>query len=152
MRYAENTSVGSDKSRAEIEKTLVRYGATGFMYGWQGSTAVVFFEMNQRRLKFSLPLPDRNSKEFTHTPARSTKRSPAQIEEAYEQAVRQKWRALALVIKAQLEAVESGIKTFEDAFMAEIVLPSGDTVGTWMKPQIQHAYATGKMPSLLITR
>ena len=45
-RYAEKTSVASDRSRAEIEKTLVRYGADQFMYGWQEDKAVVGFRMN----------------------------------------------------------------------------------------------------------
>lgn len=33
MAYAENTSVSSEKSRAEIERTLQKYGADQFMYG-----------------------------------------------------------------------------------------------------------------------
>jgi hypothetical protein len=32
-RFAEKTEVSSTKSRDEIERTLTRYGATGFMYG-----------------------------------------------------------------------------------------------------------------------
>lgn len=34
-RCAQNTSVSSEKSRAEIERILRRYGADGFMYGWE---------------------------------------------------------------------------------------------------------------------
>ncbi len=68
---------------------------------------------------------------------------------AYEQAGRQRWRALALVIKAKLEAVESGVETFEDAFLSHIVLPGGGTIGRWLKPQLQEAYVGGKMPPLL---
>lgn len=149
MRYAEKTVVGSDKSRAEIEKTLTRYGATGFMYGWQQGNAIIAFEMMARRVKFMLPLPDRKAKEFTHTPNRGTLRSPQQQEEAYEQSVRQRWRALALVIKAKLEAVESGITVFEDEFLAHIVLPDGKTVGDFMRPQIDAAYTHGSMPALI---
>lgn len=37
-RYAATTEVTSEKSRAEIERTVSRYGATGFMYGWQSAT------------------------------------------------------------------------------------------------------------------
>lgn len=37
-RYAENTSVSSDRSRAEIEQILARYGAEQFMYGWDRET------------------------------------------------------------------------------------------------------------------
>ena len=31
--YAQQTQVSTDKSRAEIERTLQRYGADQFMYG-----------------------------------------------------------------------------------------------------------------------
>ena len=148
-RYAEKTTVSSDKSRADIERTLSRYGASGFMYGWQASRAVLAFEMAGRRVQFLLPLPDRNSHAFTHTAARNTPRSPEKAEAAYEQAVRQRWRALALVIKAKMEAVESGITEFEEEFLAHIVLPNGNTVGQFMLPQVATAYETGKMPALL---
>jgi hypothetical protein len=149
MKYAEKTSVSSDKSRNEIEKTLMRYGARGFIYGWQETSAVIGFQMNGRQVKFILPLPDRTSREFTHTPGRHSARSAAQTEEAYEQAVRQKWRALSLVIKAKLEAVESGITDFQSEFLAHILLPNGGTIGHWMIPQVDKAYETGVMPSLI---
>lgn len=147
-RYAENTQVPSDRSRAEIERTLGRYGASGFMYGWQEGYAVVAFEMMGRRIRFDLPMPDRQSTQFTQTET-GRERSAAQAEKAYEQAVRQGWRALHLVIKAKLEAVESGITEFEEEFLAHIVLPDGQTVGRWMLPQVQEAYESGKMPALL---
>jgi hypothetical protein len=65
------------------------------------------------------------------------------------QATRQRWRALALVIKAKLEVVESGISIFEDEFMANIVLPGGDTVGDFRRLQIAEAYRIGKAPDVL---
>lgn len=148
-RYAENTSVSSDRSRAEIEQTLARYGADQFMYGWDQSNAVIMFQAHGRRVKFVLPLPDKTSREFTHTPGRNLARSPQQALEAWEQACRQRWRALALVIKAKLEAVEAGITEFEDEFLAHVVLPNGSTVGDWAKPQLAIAYEAGSMPALL---
>lgn len=148
-RYAAGTEVTSNASRDEIERTLSRYGATGFMYGWDQQRAVVAFQAYGRRVQFTLPMPDRNAREFTHTPTRGQRRSQAAAEKAYEQAVRQRWRALALVVKAKLEAVESQITTFDEEFMAHIVLPSGSTVGAWMAPQIREAYETGSMPALL---
>ena len=148
-RFAEKTQVSSHKSREDIEKTLTRYGAGQFIYGWDQTRAVVGFTMCERQVKFMLPMPDRADREFTHTAAKEIERSPAQAETAYEQAVRQRWRALALVIKAKLEAVESGITEFEDEFMAHIVLPDGTTMGAWARPQIKHAYESGAMPPLL---
>jgi hypothetical protein len=132
-RYAENTQVSSANSRMEIERILSRYGAIGFMYGWQGENAVIAFVMNNRHVKFILPMPDKTLKEFTRTPT-GRQRKSNQIEEAFEQAIRQRWRALALVIKAKLEAVETQITCFDDEFMAHIVLPNGNTIGEWLQP------------------
>lgn len=148
-KYAADTNVTSDRSRAEIEKTLARYGAQQFMYGWSGEQAVVAFQMNGRRVQFVLPMPSRGDREFTHTPERRTARSASAAEAAYEKAVRQRWRALSLVIKAKLEAVESGITEFEDEFLAHIMLPNGETFGAWARPQIATAYSTNQMPALL---
>src|SRR5689334_2029476 len=107
-KYAQGTQVGSDRSRSEIERTLQRYGATSFAYGWHQTSAIIAFEAKGRRIRFELPLPDRASKAFMRTPTGKPRSSQAAAD-AYEQAVRQKWRALALAIKAKLEAVESGI-------------------------------------------
>tara|TARA_R110000803_G_scaffold83326_4_gene149487 strand:+ start:221 stop:691 length:471 start_codon:yes stop_codon:yes gene_type:complete len=148
-KFAENTSVSSEKSRMEIERILGRYGADGFMYGWEPDRAIIAFRMTGRHVKFVLPMPDRSSREFTHTPEKNMRRSESAAASAFEQAVRQRWRALALVIKAKLEAVETGITVFDDEFMAHIQLPNGETVGNWMRPQIELAYEKGTMPALL---
>lgn len=148
-KFAENTNVSSEKSRSEIERILSRYGADSFMYGWEAERAVVAFRMNGRHVKFVLPMPDRTSREFTHTPEKNMRRSDSAAASAFEQAVRQRWRALALVIKAKLEAVEAGITVFDNEFMAHIQLPDGQTVGNFMRPQIQLAYEKGTMPALL---
>lgn len=148
MNYAANTTVSSEKSRAEIERTLSRYGASSFMYGWNPTHAQIAFDMNGRRIHFKLPMPDKTGKEFTQTPTGKPRTSSA-AEQAYEQAVRQRWRALSLVIKAKLEAVEAGITVFDEEFLAHMVLPNGGTVGQFMLPQVEQSYATGQMPSLL---
>lgn len=146
--YAAETSVPAERSRAEIERTLVRFGATGFLYGWDGNNALIGFEMGGRQIKFLLPLPSPNDRAFTHT-TRFQARTQKQAREAYEKAIRQRWRALALVVKAKLEAVESGIATFEEEFLAYIALPDGRTFGNWARPQIEHVYGTGGMPALM---
>lgn len=147
-RYAENTQVSSDRSRAEIERTLRRYGATAFAYGWDAQAATLMFEITNRRVLFRLPMPDVTDKRFTRTPT-GKDRSPSAAEAAFEQAVRQRWRALALVIKAKLEAVAAGITTVEQEFLAHIVMPDGRTVGQHTAPAIESAYQSGQMPQLL---
>lgn len=147
-KYAADTSVSSDRSRNEIERTLQRYGATSFAYGWQDARAMIGFVAKDRRIQFVLPMPDRNDKAFTLTPTRRA-RTATQAQAAYEQAVRQRWRALALVIKAKLEAVEAGIVTFEDEFAMHMVLPDGSRAGDVVVRAIDAAYSTGVVPPLL---
>jgi len=146
--YAEGTSVDTGRSRGEIERTLGRFGATAFGYLTERSRAVIMFEYAERRVRFTLPLPDRADPKFTRTPTGRAK-SPSQAESAWEQACREQWRALALAVKAKLAAVETGIATFEDEFLAYIALPDGTTVGERVIPQIDHAYQTGTMPALM---
>lgn len=146
-RYASSTEVSASRSRDEIERTLERYGADQFLYGWQDDAAVVGFRMQGRHIKFVLPLPAKDERRFTHH-SKGPRTAEAALKE-WEQATRQRWRALALVIKAKLEAVESRISEFEDEFMANIVLPGGETVGQWMRPQIAEAYRIGAPPKLL---
>lgn len=145
-KYAANTSVSSELSRLEIEKTLIRYGADNFAYATAQGKALIGFTMNERQIKFILPLPTKE--EFRKTPTGRDRSENSQYE-AWEQACRQRWRALNLVIKAKLEAVECGISVFEDEFMANIVLPGGGTVGDFMKPQIEQAYISGTEPKML---
>lgn len=152
--YAADTEVPVHRSRAEIESTVTKYGATRFASMFEEGRAIIMFEAEQRRVMFELPLPDRSSfkvykRNVGHGVHREVERSPADAEKAWEKACRQRWRALALVIKAKLEAVDTGITTFEDEFLAHIVLPDGKTVGRWFKAQLAAAYEHKKMPPLL---
>lgn len=144
--YARETTVSPDRSRAEIEKILTRYGANGFMYGWSESGAILAFSLNGKQYKVILVMPDKNSF-FTNKAGHRV--AALQAERSFQQATRQRWRAMALVIKAKLEAVQSQISTVESEFLAWMVLPNGETVGSWMMPQIDTIYKANKMPPLL---
>jgi hypothetical protein len=148
-RYAQTTNVSVAKSKAEIEKTLGRYGAEAFAYGWEQERATVGFRLRGKYIRFGLILPDKNERAFTHTPSTDVPRSKAGAEKAWEQACRSRWRALHLVIKAKLEAVECGIVTFEEEFLAHLMLPNGETVGQNLIPQIETSYADGQTMPLL---
>jgi hypothetical protein len=147
--YAQGTSVSEEKSRAEIEVMLRRYGASSYASGWEDSRALIVFEAKGRRVRFVLPIPSRAERRFTHRANSSRPRSKDEAARTWEQECRQRWRALALVIKAKLEAVESGITSFEAEFLAHIILPSGDTVGEWAGPQLVQIYGSGQMPPML---
>ena len=143
MKYAARTTVGSDRSRSEIERTLTRYGASQFAYGWSGESAMIGFKFSSRLIRFVVDMPKASE---TRT---ATGRRPRNASKAHDQMTRQKWRALSLGIKAKLELVESGITTFEQEFLAQTVLPSGQTFGEWATPQLDAIYATGNIPPLL---
>jgi hypothetical protein len=145
VAYAKGTKVSVESSRAELERTLARYGADAFSYGADGNRAVVQFRAQGKHVKFDLTYP--HVSEFHYT--RTTTRTPHQQQAAREQRIRELWRSLVLVVKARLESVDSGIESFEAAFMPYIQLPDGKTAGEFLLPQIEMAYELGEMPSLL---
>lgn len=148
MRYAQDTTVSVERSKGEIERILQKYGATEFASGWRSDKAMIQFKMNDRYIRFTLPLPMID--DFDKTPAGRRHRTSELRVKAWEQACRQRWRALGLSIKAKLESAESGIETFEHAFMGQIIMPDGKTVGEMMTPMIDKAYKSGKMPNLML--
>jgi len=149
--YAERTSVSVGRTKGEIEDLLNRHKATAIYSGQQVGRAIVGFEMNARRVQFELALPALSDFE-TRVDGRShqtVRRTPeAQLRE-WEQACRERWRALLLCIKAKLVSSEAGVETFEEAFLAQIVVPGRGRVGDAIIPQLSESYRTGKMPPLL---
>lgn len=130
MTYAAKTKVPVDQTRNEIERTLRRYGADRFAYFSEAARAIIVFEAHKRRIKFELPLPEGDNDKAAHL-------------------ARVRWRALLLCIKAKLESVESKIETFEEAFLAHVVMPDGQTVGQHTTPRIEAAYGGGELQALL---
>jgi hypothetical protein len=147
-KFAAGTEVSIEKSRAEIERMITRYGATSTAFMNAPGRALIMFEAKKRRVVFELPLPDPQERRFLRD-GRGSLRTLEKQREAYEQGCRQRWRALALVIKAKLEAVESGITNFEDEFLAHIMMPDGETVAAKVKPVIESWYIGGSMQPLL---
>jgi len=151
--YARKTDTSVESSRIEIERTLTRYGAEHFAYMNSPDKAVVGFQIENLRVRFDMPMPKRDERVFTHYSRGKSgmvyQRSDSAAFAEWQQACKQRWRALALVIKAKLEACECGIATFEDEFLAYIVLPDGRRVGDHALPAIT-AVKNGKdMPPLL---
>jgi len=137
MSYAESTNVSVGRTRAEIEELLMRKGAKQFAYASDDKKAGIGFTVFSRNVRFVVPLPDRNDPQFRFTPARRTRRSDEETFLAWEQACRTRWRALFLAIKAKLEAVEIGITTFDEEFLAHFVCSDGRTIGEKMIPAIE---------------
>lgn len=148
MAYAATTSVSVEKTETEIKALLRKHGAGSFMTGEEATRATIAFQMADRRVIFRLPLPAQTERRFA-LDGRNNARPADKRLAAWEQACRSSWRALFLCIKAKLESVESGIETFEDAFMPHIMMPDGSTVSENVRPRIAQAYATQTMQPLL---
>lgn len=130
MPYAEKTRVAVDQTRLDIEKVLRRYGASKFAFMTEATHAIIIFEAAERRIRFDLPLPEGES-------------------EREKRVARQKWRALLLCIKAKLEAVASNIETFEEAFLAHVVVADGATVYEHVRTNLALTYKEGHVKPLL---
>jgi len=137
MGFAESTSVSPERTKAEIESTLRRYGCDQFLSGWAEGKAFIAFRSNGRNVRFVLTLPDPQDRRFRLTPT-GKRRGDAATNLEYEQSTRSRWRALLLVIKAKLESVQAGVEVFEEAFLAQIVVPgTGTTVGQVVIDQLK---------------
>lgn len=128
--YAADTDVPAQTSRGQIEALLHRNHCTQYMTAvdWTAKRARVQFKLKDRIVRFEVSLPD-NTKP------------------GWEQRDRQRWRQLLLVIKAKLEAVAFNISTFEEEFLAYIVMPGDTTLGQLALPVVAEAYATGQLPA-----
>ena len=148
MTYAAGTSVPPDRSRGEIERTLARYGAKQFMFGHDEDHGIVAFTMRGRQIRFTMTIPGLNSREVALTET-GKRRTTAAAQDARDKLVRQRWRAMLLVIKGKLEAIETGLVTFDTEFLAQTVLPGGETVGDAIVGRVAEAYETGTVGQLL---
>lgn len=171
-RYAEGTSVPADRSRSEAEKTLVRYGAHGFAYAWEQRVETtpatcqrtgcpvenIAFCLRDHRwhvreerrdtrevviLGFKMMLDGKEREVRLEVPMPTEREAGTKAK--LDAAVRQRWRALVLVLKAKLEAVASGISTLETEFLAGIVLPNGMTLGQAVLPRLSEAVSSGRL-------
>jgi len=134
-RYASTTTVAVEKSKRVIEDVLRQHGADQYHTGWDATRDIIEFGWQGKQIRFVLPRPNR--KDYARSEA-GRLRTTRQTDDAIDQADRQRWRALYLVVRAKLEAVEAGISIFEEEFMAFIVVPGqNQTVGEILLPRIQ---------------
>lgn len=122
--YAVDTDVPVVKTRAEIDALCAKHGAKNIATLTEEKRATIAFELRGLRIVFRLPLPN-----------------------AAEQDRRSRWRGLLLCIKAKFEAVNRGVETFEEAFLAHVLTPNGDTLAEQASGRLQ-TLAAGNVPLL----
>ncbi len=132
-RYAQDTDVPVYKSQEELKGLLRKAGA---------GQVLMFDDLDNKRILCGFTLEGRQFriKASTERPSRRC---------AVEQLERESWRAMLLIVKAKLEVVAMGNSTIEEEFMANLMLPSGETLAEHALPLVQQAYASGHMPKLL---
>lgn len=127
----ENATSGNNAIR-EMQKTLRAFGCQSFGHMLDYSTGELLVQFEYRGRKVSVRANANGYaaawlKEHPHTNrTRATaKEHQAKAKEIAEVAV---YSILRDWIKGQVTAVETGILSFEAAFLAQIMLPSGQTV------------------------
>ena len=140
--FAEGTTVAAEKTRGEIERLLGKHGAEDFAYTTNAARAAIAFRMKGRSIRMIVPFPGRDEIQTAFKPKRYPYRlTEVQILDRLDQVKRSRWRALLLTVKAKLEAIASGIVTFEHEFLAHTIVPgTGRTVAEEVADQLVAAY------------
>lgn len=150
--YASGTTVSRANSVGEVERLVSKYGGNHFGYAYDAikGEGVVVFGLGGRKIRLVVTVPPLNDFLTTET-GRSRKEEVARKVQADEE--KRRWRSLALAVKAKLVAVEDGISTIQNEFLANILLPSGNTVGDEIADNVESVYLTGRMdqPLMLTT-
>jgi hypothetical protein len=149
MAYAEGTTVAVDKSISEIIGLVKRAGAVRIGQVEEPESFTIQFFLADRMIKFRVPLPSID--DMPKVNGRREMLTDAKRRELLDQRRRQRARALLLVIKAKLESVESKVETFEQAFLANVVLADGATVFERVSEPIALEYRTGAPTQILLS-
>ena len=139
----ENATSG-DKAIGEMQKILRHFGCQkfGYMLDDAEGSLLIQFEYRERRVSVKASMTGYAAswlKEHPHS--NRMKKTKAQHEaEAMDVARIAVFSILRDWIKGQIMAVETGILSFEGAFLGQIMLPSGKTV-------LEHATEAKLLPA-----
>lgn len=135
MSAYSTTTVAVERSQGQIRELLARHGAREFGFGeaiddvGEAWSAVTFTHHALRvRLRVKLKLPEPKLLDAKARRSRTKTRDDLMFEMA-EQEAKRVWRIMAWNLKARMVAVDEGVETFEEAFLAHIVNPNtGQTI------------------------
>jgi hypothetical protein len=133
--YAEGTEVPVSKSKVELDTLLSKCGATsrGILADDEHGQAIIAFALAGGRYRLTVPLPRLGDFPKSGQAPRDWAAWPdaKQAEWRYrrwEQASRERWRAVILLIKAKLQIVQMGLSSAAHEFMGDLILSNGQTV------------------------
>lgn len=125
-RYAARTTVDPVQSRIELERILERVGADSVATMRDSTAAAVAFRLDGRNYVLRVPYPEQGARNR-------------------DQQIRSKWRALVLLLKAKLVAIEAGVTTPETEFLAHAMLPTGATLIEHLRDNPEQLTTTGRL-------
>lgn len=114
-KFAQDTEVTESKSRYEIESNLEKYGVDEYACKKTATESTVWFKKDGVAFMVTIAV------------------SPDAKEN------RRRWRSLALLVKANLVAIDDNIVTFREAFMPYIVTNDGRSLYKVLSPKIDQA-------------
>lgn len=126
MAY-ESTTVPVEKSQGEIRRLLTDHAASQFAFGEETDSAgvrwaAVSFAHAGHAVRMRVPHKPVDERALRSKVMRATRRTRDEIErEMAEQEGRRIWRVMAWNLKARLVAVDEGVETFEEAFLAHLL-------------------------------
>lgn len=122
-----STTVSVEKSQGEVRKLLTDYGAGRFAFGEETDSAGVRWAAIQfahagRAVRMRVPHKPIDDRALLAKAKRARTQTLADFQAvAIEQEAKRIWRVIAWNLKARLVAVEEGVETFEEAFLAHLV-------------------------------
>ncbi len=145
-RYASQTTVSESRSKDEIERTLVRFGADQFMYGRdkEHSRALIGFRFEGRSYRIQIAMPGIDDPSVAKT-ATGRARAAGVIDAELAKETRRRWRVLAAYLKALVVGVEEEVLTWEEALLPYALLETGQTVAEVMLPRMDEALDAGRL-------
>ncbi len=118
MAY-EATTVAVEKSQADIRRMLKSHGCESFEFGEAEIDGQTWARLVRIKVPHKTPDPHELRKKAQR--ARTQERRLAIVSEAEEQEAKRIWRVIAWNLKARMEAVQEGVETFEEAFLAHLL-------------------------------
>lgn len=126
MPAYQDTNVEVERTQMELAKMLRAYGADQFGFSEAPEQAELGFRKGTLAVRMRVPI-----KPMTEEAARAWARSRrSSMDKAVagrrEQEARRVWRVLYWLVKSRMEAIEAGVETFEQAFLAHLLDPRSD--------------------------
>lgn len=150
MAYADGTKVPVKTSRDEIENMVAKHGGDQILVGAIDGKSIVQFRARNRYIRLTIYAATERDRKVGYTPT-GQERTGKSLATALDQENRRRWRSMALLVKAKFTAIDDGIVSFEDEWLAETVMANGQTVKEQIQPQLAASYDSGEMGPLQIS-